>query len=355
MTPPFAQLLPWLHQHNYNFHANPYNFILLALTSFFIFMVLYNRRGGGGGGCGCGGDNETDRAKLPSPPGRLPVLGHLHRLGPLPHRSLRALAQAHGPIMLLHMGRAHDASFSGWPSSGMAHELMYGARDVAFAPYGEYWRQVRRTCVLHLLSLRRVRSLRPVREEESALMVREIARLAELGAEFNVSELVVRLTNDIVCRAAFGRKYGGGGAGAEGGVGAVREALAEFVRLLGTVQIGEFVAGLGGSNGGGEGWIGGWGPPRGRWMGFWRGCWRITVERGGGVMRWTAVIAMMVGVVATTMIDKWTVVISSTCCLRWRKRIRNWGSHLARIASKRLFWTCLQQELILRTRRSNGR
>ncbi|OAY78368.1 Cytochrome P450 71A1 [Ananas comosus] len=127
----------------------------------------------------------------------------------------------------------------------MAHELMYGARDVAFAPYGEYWRQVRRTCVLHLLSLRRVRSLRPVREEESALMVREIARLAELGAEFNVSELVVRLTNDIVCRAAFGRKYGGGGAGAEGGVGAVREALAEFVRLLGTVQIGEFVAGVG--------------------------------------------------------------------------------------------------------------
>ena len=37
----------------------------------------------------------------PSPPGGLPLLGHLHRLGRLPHRALRSMAASHGPVMLL--------------------------------------------------------------------------------------------------------------------------------------------------------------------------------------------------------------------------------------------------------------
>ncbi|KAG6384752.1 hypothetical protein SASPL_153570 [Salvia splendens] len=34
--------------------------------------------------------------------------------------------------------------------------LFYNNRNVAFAPYGEYWRQIRSVCVLHLLSNKRV-------------------------------------------------------------------------------------------------------------------------------------------------------------------------------------------------------
>ena len=44
-------------------------------------------------------------SRLPSPPNKLPVIGHLHLMGTHPHISLAALAAKHGPdLMLLHLG-----------------------------------------------------------------------------------------------------------------------------------------------------------------------------------------------------------------------------------------------------------
>ncbi|CDY48166.1 BnaA06g16670D [Brassica napus] len=74
--------------------------------------------------------------------------------------------------MLLHFGRVpvlvvssadaardvlktHDV-FASRPQSKIFEKLMYNGRDVAVAPYGEYWRQMKTNrpsvCVLHLLS-----------------------------------------------------------------------------------------------------------------------------------------------------------------------------------------------------------
>jgi len=128
----------------------------------------------------------------PSPPG-LPLLGHLHLLGSLPHRALQSLARAHGPVMLLRLGRvpavvvssaagadevmrARDLAFASRPRSAMADRIMYGRRDVAFAPYGDYWRQARRICVVHLLSARRTRPVLPPRWSSASEPRPELAR-----------------------------------------------------------------------------------------------------------------------------------------------------------------------------------
>jgi hypothetical protein len=94
------------------------------------------------------------------------------------------MAASHGPVILLHMGRvptvvassaaaaqevmkARDLAFASRPRVRMAERLFYG-RDMAFAPYGEHWRQARRVSVLHLLSQRRIHSFRRAREQEAA-------------------------------------------------------------------------------------------------------------------------------------------------------------------------------------------
>nr|DAD45496.1 TPA_asm: hypothetical protein HUJ06_003726 [Nelumbo nucifera] len=74
--------------------------------------------------------------------------------------------------MLLHLGNSpalvvssvdraqeimqtHDLIFSSRPQTSNARHLLYNYKDVVTAPYGEFWRQVRRICVLQLLSVRR--------------------------------------------------------------------------------------------------------------------------------------------------------------------------------------------------------
>ena len=127
--------------------------------------------------------------RLPPCPWQLPVIGSLHHLaGALPHRSLRRLSQRYGPIMLLRFGevpvvvvssaeaarevmRTHDVLFATRPQLAAINTLTKEGHAIAFTPYGEHWRQIRKICAVELLSAARVRSFRPVREEEVARLV----------------------------------------------------------------------------------------------------------------------------------------------------------------------------------------
>ncbi|XP_025826598.1 indole-2-monooxygenase-like [Panicum hallii] len=162
-------------------------------------------------------------SKLPSPPFRLPVIGHLHLVGPLPHRSLRDLARWHGPdVMLLRLGtvptlvvsspraakavlRTHDHVFASRPRSAVADVLFYGSTDVAFAPYGEYWRQTRKVVTTHLLTPRKVRCSRAAREQEVRLALARVRDAAAARTAVDLSELFSFFANDVVCQAVTGR------------------------------------------------------------------------------------------------------------------------------------------------------
>ncbi|KAK6148272.1 hypothetical protein DH2020_019184 [Rehmannia glutinosa] len=121
------------------------------------------------------------------------------------------------------------------PDSRVNRKLLYDNKDVAVAPYGEYWRQLKSICVLHLLSNKRVQSFRSIREEETTLLVKKI-REHSYSNSVNLSEMFTEYTNDVVCRSAFGRKYSEG----ENGKKFV-SLLKEFLVLLGTISIGTFI------------------------------------------------------------------------------------------------------------------
>ncbi|XP_040384574.1 cytochrome P450 71A1-like [Oryza brachyantha] len=201
------------------------------------------------------GDGGGRRLQLPPSPRGVPFLGHLPLLGSLPHRKLRSLAEAHGPVMLLRFGgvptvvassaaaaqealRTRDAAFASRPRVRMAERLIYG-RDMVFAPYGEFWRQARRVSVLHLLSPRRTLSFRRVREEEVAALLDRVRRHRGGGDAVNLSNMLMSYANGVISRAAFGDgSYGFDGD--EGGE-KLRELFADFEGLLGTATLGEFV------------------------------------------------------------------------------------------------------------------
>ena len=153
-------LLPLLQQSWLELHKTPFHallFIVLLLLSFVYIFKLF----------------RSGKPNFPPSPPKLPIIGNLHQLGALPHRSLHALSN-YGPIMFLDLGYApilvvvssvdmakeimktNDTIFSNRTETTAANFLFYGSTDVAFSQYGEYWREAKKICVHELLSLKRV-------------------------------------------------------------------------------------------------------------------------------------------------------------------------------------------------------
>ncbi|XP_061362144.1 cytochrome P450 71A1-like [Gastrolobium bilobum] len=185
------------------------------LTAFFcfvslVFMLKLRRR---------------NKSNFPPSPPKLPIIGHIHQLGTLPHHSFHALSHKYGPLMMLQLGqiptlvvssvdvakeifKTHDVAFSSKPQTTAGKIILYGCTDVAFAPYGDDWRQKRKICVLELLSLKRVRSFQSIREEEVAQLVDTVREACESKrSSVNLSEMLIATSNNIVSRCVLGQKY----------------------------------------------------------------------------------------------------------------------------------------------------
>nr|UHB15526.1 cytochrome P450 [Paris polyphylla] len=231
-------LLPQLLLHYFQHHAILIACLSLLTMSFSLYKL--GRR-----------NKPSKKLNLPPSPPKLPLIGNLHQLGSIPHQTLRTLSNKYGPLMLLYLGRiptvvisstavaeemtkTHDLVFSSRPSSSIYNRLFYNCQDVGFAPYGEYWRQVRKICVLHLLTLKRVQSFRSVREEEVTIMVEKIRSSSALGP-VDMTATLITLTYDIICRVVLGKKYPSTGA---------RKMLEEVMVLMGESPVGDFIPGL---------------------------------------------------------------------------------------------------------------
>ncbi|GFP84878.1 cytochrome p450 71b36 [Phtheirospermum japonicum] len=158
----------------------------------------------------------------PGPPG-LPFIGNLLQFDKAnPHIYLQRLSQKYGPLVHLRHGstpilvvtssrtakqilKTSDLSFCSRPPIAGQQKLAYDGIDMAFSPYNQHWRQMRKICVLHLLSPKQVFSFRAVREDEVRRMISKIS--TRFGSPCNLSDMAMSLASNLICRVAFGRRY----------------------------------------------------------------------------------------------------------------------------------------------------
>ncbi|CAM8906254.1 unnamed protein product [Rhodiola kirilowii] len=189
---------------------------LVGFCAFVIFVFFVLSKGKKRG-------TKTIPPNLPPGPPKLPVVGNLHQLvGTVTHHKLTELGETYGPIMHLQIGEVptvivsspeiakevtttHDINFARRPLQLSGKILTYGWTDIAFAPYGTYWRQLRKLCVTEVLSAKRVQTYRSIREEEVGDLVKEISSKAGM-MPVNMSAKIFSLTYGITSRAAFGSK-----------------------------------------------------------------------------------------------------------------------------------------------------
>ncbi|KAJ1266947.1 hypothetical protein BS78_07G018800 [Paspalum vaginatum] len=158
--------------------------LVVGVVTFFALVVLgavRSRRGRGG---------------APSPPA-IPLLGHLHLLRKPLHRSLAALAAAHGgggsmaPLLSLRLGArcallvsahdeavecftARDAALAGRPRLLAGDVLSYGYTDILWSSYGDHYRALRKFFNAELLSTSCVAAHAANRRAEVAALVEDL-------------------------------------------------------------------------------------------------------------------------------------------------------------------------------------
>ncbi|KAI4338780.1 hypothetical protein MLD38_023793 [Melastoma candidum] len=184
--------------------------VILTVLIFFAVKACFHKRS----------SSRFSNMKLPPGPKPLPVLGNMHLLrGGMLHVVLRDLAKTYGPICHLKLGQISLVSVS---SSEVAkeilktQELMFAQRDKlpilemtsfdhsspAFAPYGEYWRTIKKIYMTELFSPGRLRNFRSLREMEIKGLVESVYSTA--GLPFSLSEMIVASANSIISKASFG-------------------------------------------------------------------------------------------------------------------------------------------------------
>ncbi|GAB4860314.1 hypothetical protein Ancab_011794 [Ancistrocladus abbreviatus] len=149
------------------------------------------------------------KTSLPPSPLAIPVVGHLHLLGPLIHRSFHQLSQHYGPLLKLRLGSVdrvvvssaeiakellmtHELNFAMRLDSSAINRLTYNSA-FAFAPYGPYWKFINKLSMTELLGNRALSKYVHIRNEELRRVLLVLAQNSEAGAD-EVRSLVREVT-----------------------------------------------------------------------------------------------------------------------------------------------------------------
>ncbi|KAK9066628.1 hypothetical protein SSX86_013951 [Deinandra increscens subsp. villosa] len=162
-----------------------------------------------------------------NPPGPLglPFIGNLHQIDQSSlHISLWQLSKSYGPIISLRFGfiptivvssatlakevmKTQDTIFCSRPPMIGNQKLSYDGLDVAFSPYNEKWREMRKIFAIHLISRNMIQSSRYIREDEVSRAMDKIKALALSSKNVNFSEIAKSVTSTIMMRVSFGKRY----------------------------------------------------------------------------------------------------------------------------------------------------
>ncbi|PIA56147.1 hypothetical protein AQUCO_00700476v1 [Aquilegia coerulea] len=170
----------------------------------------------------------------PEASGAWPIIGHLRLLGgsELPHKTLGALADKYGPVFMIRIGvhpalvvsswevakecyTTNDKTFASRPNSTAAEILGYNYVMFGFAPYGPYWRELRKIMMSELFSTRRLGLLKHVPDSEIKTSIKELYMLCVNHNKTNgpvsieMKHWFGDLSLNVILRMIVGKRYFG--------------------------------------------------------------------------------------------------------------------------------------------------
>jgi cytochrome P450 len=196
--------------------------------------------------------------RLPPGPRPLPIIGNMHQFGDKPHISLWNLAKKYGPIMHLKLGsqevvvvssadaarefvKVHDKVWAGRPLPPGADIFKENIENIVWAPYGNYWRHLRKICTVELFTSKRLDTFRPLRTQELSQTVRAIWEDSQQGKVVDLAVKISHLSFNNVTRMLLNKRFFGVDMSVQAEAFRFKELNTRFLSLAGVIIIGDYI------------------------------------------------------------------------------------------------------------------
>ncbi|XP_021691637.2 cytochrome P450 81Q32 [Hevea brasiliensis] len=192
----------------------------------------------------------------PSPFPALPIIGHLHLLRKPLHRSLSAISNRYGPVLILQFGYRHvllvsspsaaeecftknDVVFANRPRLLHGKHIGYNYTSLAWAPYGDLWRNLRKLSSLEILSSHRLQLLSSIRSDEVKLLIRRLFNNKD--EKLDLKSAFFELMLNVMMRMIAGKRYYGENVEEVEKAASFQKIVRETFLFAGTSNMGDFL------------------------------------------------------------------------------------------------------------------
>ncbi|CAL9222522.1 unnamed protein product, partial [Arabidopsis halleri] len=170
---------------------------------------------------------DSRGSDLPPSPPSLPIIGHLHLLlSTLTHKSLQKLSSGskYGPLLHLRIFnvpiilvssasvayeifKLHDVNVSSRGVAAIDESLLFGSSGIVNAPYGDYWKFMKKLIATKLLRPQSLERSRGIRNEELMRFYNRLLDKARMAESVEISKEAMKLVNNTLCRMSMGRSF----------------------------------------------------------------------------------------------------------------------------------------------------
>ncbi|CAI9301318.1 unnamed protein product [Lactuca saligna] len=223
-----------------DFHGYFILFLIWIISTIFIRSFLKSIR--------------AKKLNLPPTPFALPIIGHLHLLAPIPHQAFHKISLKYGPVFRLFLGsipcvvtgspevakeflKTYENAYLDRPQNSAVAYLTYGSKDFSFAPYGSYWKFMKKIVMSQLLNGTTLDLLLPVRQDEINRFIKSLERKAKAGHAVDLDVELVKMTNNVISRMLMTERC----SEEEDEAGEMKKLVTEIAEITGKFNLSDYI------------------------------------------------------------------------------------------------------------------
>ncbi|MBA0587850.1 hypothetical protein Gorai_000971, partial [Gossypium raimondii] len=188
------------------------DFLLLIISTLLLVLLVKSLR------------NSKSKGKYPPSPPALPIIGHIHLLKSGLPTSFATLPRKYGPLMQIRLGaakfvvvsdaksaqeilRTFDTNFASKFQPGPTNYHIYEDSSFVNAPYGAYWRFMKKLFMTKLLAGSQLQRFTNIGEQETIKLIKSLLNRSKAGEPCDLTAELTEVTHSTIYKMAMGRRY----------------------------------------------------------------------------------------------------------------------------------------------------